>query len=212
MGRSGSGTLGHRKSSLSLSSTSSFTNHTPTLPSLTNEFKPRRLSSGASSAVAGTTGSSTTATAVGSNIQRTIEALHSFHGQLQPKLEKARYKAEAGFSRRGYVRGPSVRASVEGSPARTDVEEKEGLTRGYNTRVGMWRDTFREESELSGKLGDQLEVGREGNGSDEDNDYRRGRSETVPMRLHLPQYTPRNVFDDSPERDLDEFNGFGRTT
>ena len=219
VGRSGSGTLGHKKSSLSLSSTSSFINHTPALSSLTNEFKPRRLSSGASSAVAGSTTGSSTTTAVGSNIQRTIEALHSFHGQLQPKLEKARYKAEAGFSRRGYVRGPSVRASAEGSPARADVEEKEGLTRGYNTRGGIWRDTFREESELSDKLADRLGVDRggEGNGTDEDNEYRRGRSETVPIRLHnsrsnLPQYTPRNVYDDSPERDLDEFNGFGRTT
>ncbi len=206
------GAMGHRKSSLSLSSTSSFINHTPTLSSLTNEFKPRRSSSGASSFVGGnTTSTSTTATAVGSNIQRTIEALHSFHGQLQPKLEKARYKAEAGFSRRGYVRGSSVRASAEGSPARADVEEREGLTRAYNTRSGRWRDQEESES-FSSKMADlQADRSSEGNGSDGDDEYRRGRSKAVPIRLHnsrsnLLQYTPRNVFDDSPERD-DEFDG-----
>lgn len=68
-----------------------------------------------------------------SNIQRTIATLQpKLDGlQLQPRLEKARYKAEAGISRRGFVRD-GRRSGSKGSSVRVgrgglEGEEKEDL-------------------------------------------------------------------------------------
>jgi hypothetical protein len=59
-----------------------------------------------------------------SNIQRTIATLQPKLDalQIQPRLDKARYKAEAGLSRRGFVSGGRAKGGVEG-------EEEEGLVR-----------------------------------------------------------------------------------
>jgi hypothetical protein len=100
---------------------------------------------------------------VGTNIQRTIDALHHIHGQLQPKLEKARYKAEAGLSKRGYVRS-SVRSSGEESPTAVETEEQESLTREHDSQKakGRWPETH-------------IEAQVDESGSDE-SEWTRGRS------------------------------------
>ena len=68
-----------------------------------------------------------------SNIQRTIATLQPKLDalQIQPRLDKARYKAEAGLSRRGFVSGGRAKGGVEG-------EEEEGLVRrlGSSTNGG----------------------------------------------------------------------------
>lgn len=148
---------------------------------------------------------------MGSNVLRTIEALHSIHGQLQPKLDKARYKAEAGLSRRGYMRGTTVRSSVEDFPgvSAEELEEKEGLTGEYTSRKGRsgWMDKYMNGSAgtpVVGVVDDSDEPS-----SDEQDD--KLRSEKA-VNANLParqvdsfsnplQCLPRNVFDDSPERD-----------
>lgn len=86
-------TPGHRRSSLSISSTPHSNNSTHTESPM-------------------------------SNIQRTIATLQPKLDslQIQPRLDKARYKAEAGLSRRGFVSGGRTKVGVEG-------EEEEGLVR-----------------------------------------------------------------------------------
>jgi hypothetical protein len=145
---------------------------------------------------------------MGSNVQRTIEALHSIHGQLQPKLDKARYKAEAGLSRRGYMRG-TVRSSVEDFPgaAAEELEEKEGLTGEYTSRKGRsgWMDKY-----MNGSAGTPVGVVDDSDepSSDEQDKLRSEKA----VNANLPdrqvdsfsnpqQRLPRNVFYDSPERD-----------
>ncbi|KAF8624438.1 hypothetical protein AX17_007147 [Amanita inopinata Kibby_2008] len=69
---------------------------------------------------------------LGSNIQRTLAS-------FQPALDKARYKAEAGLSRRGFVRDNVVGENGEGEV------EKEGLVRkwgwnGWSERNGYGYD------------------------------------------------------------------------
>ena len=66
-----------------------------------------------------------------SNIQRTIATLQPKLDalQIQPRLDKARYKAEAGLSRRGFVSGGRAKGGVEG-------EEEEGLVRRPGSLTG----------------------------------------------------------------------------
>ena len=124
---SGPGVVYHRKSSLSLSSASSFQ---PNASPFSDDIFPRPNST---STTAATTNNSTTSALVGANIQRTIEALHHIRGQIiQPTLDKARYKAEAGLSKRGYVRNTTAAAAAAGESTEFDAaeaEEQASLTR-----------------------------------------------------------------------------------
>ena len=68
------------------------------------------------------------------NIQRTLATLQPKLDalQLQPRLDKARYKAEAGLSRRGFVRdGRAGKGGLEG-------EEEEGLMDGSSRGRDGW--------------------------------------------------------------------------
>lgn len=159
------------------------------------------MTSGASTSSVG----GTTSSIVGSNIQRTIEVLHSIHGQLQPKLEKARYKAEAGLSRRGYVRNV-VRSSGEESPTAVESEEQEGLTREFDShkakRTSRWVETPVGESlQLQTKVDDGIE------GGSDDSEWERGRAAS-PVRLDKgSNHYPERALYDSPERVGDRFDG-----
>jgi hypothetical protein len=166
----GSGGIGHRKSSLSLSSTSSFRSHASS--PFTDDSTLHRLNSGASTSSAGGNGSASGV--VGSNIQRTIDALHHIHDQLQPKLDKARYKAEAGLSKRGYVRS-AVRSSGEESPTAVESEEQESLTRDSESQneTGRWPAT-----PIMLQAPMEFDNGDEG-GSDE-SEWERGRGTNIP--------------------------------
>jgi hypothetical protein len=157
--------VGHRKSSLSLSSASSFRSSSP----FTDDNTPHRLNSGASTSSVG--GNNSASGVVGSNIQRTIEALHHIHGQLQPKLDKARYKAEAGLSKRGYVRS-AMRSSGEESPTAVESSEQEGLTRRCDSRNAKerWLETSGGQA--------QTEVDEGESGSDE-SEWERGRATNI---------------------------------
>lgn len=188
--------LGHRRSSLSMSSTPSSLTH---------------VSSGVQGGLSSASTGSTSSSGFGGNIQRTIDALHSFHGNLQPKLEKARYKAEAGLSRRGYVRG--VGQVDRSSPTRFEQrEEQEGLTLRDGSRTGrrLVKDRWRE------GYNDLDPDGRQVDGFDDldeesfDRDDRWGGVQGVhapstasssTLGYGLPKHRPRHVFDDSPERD-----------
>lgn len=74
------------------------------------------------------------------NLQRTLTSLQL---KAQPRLDAARYKAEAGLSRRGYVhhphRSPWVEEGEEGLMARkrngADREDGAGVDRGYDGAV-----------------------------------------------------------------------------
>ncbi|TFK64798.1 hypothetical protein BDN72DRAFT_962980 [Pluteus cervinus] len=71
------------------------------------------------------------------HLQRTLATLQPRFEALQPKLDKARYKAEAGLSRRGFVRGAVGVAGHSGNgpmiygktAAELEKEEEEGLVR-----------------------------------------------------------------------------------
>jgi len=138
----GAGTRPHRPSHSSASASgSSHIRRSSLSVTSTTSSNQTAFSSHLGSEVAHGSGSTSGASGpMGSNIQRTIEALHNIHGQLQPKLEKARYKAEAGLSRRGYMRG------VE-SVTHTTSGEKERLT---SSRAGdqrdQWKDGYLEDS------------------------------------------------------------------
>lgn len=174
---------------------------------------------GNTNAIAASSSSSSGAVHMGSNIRRTIEALHSIHSQLQPKLDKARYKAEAGLSRRGYLRSTTattVRSSAEGFPAvpAEELEEKEGLTE-YSSRKGRsgWKDRYRDSGSAGRSAHEQPAKVDENEdpSSDDQNGLLRGRKAVnvdTHMHMRMPavdaflnakQRHPRNVFDDSPE-------------
>ena len=72
-----------------------------------------------------------------SNIQRTIATLQPKLDalQIQPRLDKARYKAEAGLSRRGFVSGGRAKGGVEGEEEEGLVRRPVSSTRGRTSRV-----------------------------------------------------------------------------
>ena len=164
--------VGHRKSSLSLSSTSSFRSRTSS--PFTDDTTLHRLNSGASTSSVG--GNNSASGVVSNNIQRTIEALHHIHGQLQPKLEKARYKAEAGLSKRGYVRN-AVRPSGDESATVVESEEQKSLTRKSDSKnaKGAWLET---------PIGGSLQAPTELESGSDESEWDRGRDAYVsaPMR------------------------------
>ncbi|KAF8163845.1 hypothetical protein B0H34DRAFT_795489 [Crassisporium funariophilum] len=97
-----------------------------------------------------------------SNIQRTIATLQPKLDalQIQPRLDKARYKAEAGFSRRGFVRDVGRhKAGVEG-------EEEEGLFHGNGGDAGV--DDAEEDDEWMRGRGRSWD--REGGGAKDGDD------------------------------------------
>jgi hypothetical protein len=166
--------IGHRKSSLSLSSTSSFRSHSSS--PFTDDSTLHRLNSGASTSSVG--GNHSASGVVSTNIQRTIEALHHIHGQLQPKLEKARYKAEAGLSRRGYVRSTTVRSSGEESPTAVESEEQESLTDSQKAK-GTWLEV-----PIGGDLQAQTEVDKGDESGSDESEWERGRDTNIPRSIH----------------------------
>lgn len=115
-----------------------------------------------------------------SNIQRTIASLQpKLDGlQLQPRLEKVRYKAEAGLSRRGFVR------DAQGGKSGLEGEEEEGLvgTRGRKVR-GRWEKNgdgnSAEDSSDAGPAQDTPDV-------DDGDDYFRGRPSVEKDNLKWP--------------------------
>ncbi|KIL66452.1 hypothetical protein M378DRAFT_197506 [Amanita muscaria Koide BX008] len=84
-----------------------------------------------------------------------LAALQRTFASLQPKLDKARYKAEAGISRRGFIQGDGFGGN--GTRGSEDGGEREGLVRH------SWSRLERSGSESS--TGDEAEYLREVNGS-----------------------------------------------
>ncbi|CAA7263499.1 unnamed protein product [Cyclocybe aegerita] len=112
------------------------------------------------------------------SVQRAIAnlGLHDKLEHLQPKLDKARYKAEAGLSRRGFVRdhGGRMRNPLEG-------EEEEGLMGGE----GGGRGRRRPRNEDPDVDSDEEEAWRRGRGMDEDG--MKVRTKTSPNFFEEPE-------------------------
>ncbi|KIM40807.1 hypothetical protein M413DRAFT_446178 [Hebeloma cylindrosporum] len=126
-----------------------------------------------------------------SNIQRTIATLQPKLDalQIQPRLDKARYKAEAGLSRRGFVSGGRAKSGVEG-------EEEEGLVRRPGSSTSGGRTGRGRKPEVNGNIFDDPGVD-----SDSFDDHGEGGEEWSRSRGmdSSPVRQRQNVFD--AERD-----------
>ncbi|KAF8957729.1 hypothetical protein BDZ97DRAFT_1844870 [Flammula alnicola] len=174
------GSLTRREEPSSPTSSSGLSRHT----SLSNPSNHRRSSLSVSSMPHSnqTSASSSHDNNPLSNIQRTIATLQPKLDalQIQPRLDKARYKAEAGLSRRGFVRDPARANTWQ------EGEEKEGLMgesrsrkgaplmRGRSHWVGSNGDIERDDEDS--RIFDDPEV-------DEDEDWSRSRGmDSSPVR------------------------------
>ena len=122
----------HRRSSLSVSSTPSSSstslNH---WPPPTSPHRQTPIGTSASSSCLTVTGGQRPSSSATKNESTSTNPLTSFQKtilQIQPHLDKARYKAEAGLSKRGFVRdGLRSRGKSFGSGSGDGEDEKDGL-------------------------------------------------------------------------------------
>lgn len=123
----GSGRGVHRRSSLSVSSAGAFS---PTSPTAHEARSPGQSSTFGSSTNAGSVSPLNMKSMLGA-IERTGDKITGrLAEQLQPKLEKARFKAEAGLnSRRGFIPPPNHNPHHANAhlTSRDDREAREGL-------------------------------------------------------------------------------------
>jgi hypothetical protein len=94
-----------------------------------------------------------------SNIHRTIATLQPKLDalQIQPRLDKARYKAEAGLSRRGFVSGGRAKTGLEG-------QEEEGLVKHGSGRRAQpqWTSSRNRDHEGKGDIFDDPDMDSDG--------------------------------------------------
>ncbi|TFK61061.1 hypothetical protein BDN72DRAFT_863892 [Pluteus cervinus] len=93
------------------------------------------------------------------HFQRTLATLQPRFEALQPKLDKARYKAEAGLSRRGFVRGAVGVAGHSGNgpmiygKTAAELQEEEG--EGEMVKMGFGVDVASRRDEEEGESGEE---------------------------------------------------------
>ncbi|KAF9476853.1 hypothetical protein BDN70DRAFT_881906 [Pholiota conissans] len=141
----------HRRSSLSVSSTP------------TRELSPPRHASNSTS----NPGSQSPLT----SLQRTFATLQPKIDAFQPRLDAARYKAEAGLSRRGFIPSNGMSGSGAG------FEEKEGLMGtdgGHHSHARGRRGTLASGKDDSGAGFDDPDVDSSSSG-DDDNAWQRSK-------------------------------------
>lgn len=93
-------------------------------------------------------------------IQRKLAELQLKAENALPKFEAARYKAEAGISKRGFIQGSPSRGgdSRHRSNSRPRGEDREGLMSGYDDLYG---DHGGSDGELVGRNGLSVDSGDE---------------------------------------------------